>query len=154
EDGSQAIGRSGADGLIEVVRRLAYVGQVCDEDEAVQGRDPEEGKEADACREREVEPAEREHGDYADECEWDVGQDEERLCDRVEGSVEEDEDQEHGERDDEPEPFHRALLVLVLAAPFEEDALGEVDFVLDPGAGLLDEAAEITAADVAEGDDV
>src|SRR5690625_4658067 len=77
EDGPESVGRADADGLVEVTIFLADIVQVRDEDYAIEDRDPEESDEADTRREGEVEPAEPEHRDAADEGEGHIRQDEE-----------------------------------------------------------------------------
>src|SRR5215468_1627062 len=67
---------------------------------------------------------------------------------RAEGAAEQHKNQEERERHDEEEPFCSALELLELAAPFDVIPGGQFDLPEDGGLGLVDEAADVTPANI------
>src|SRR5215468_8262127 len=72
---------------------------------------------------------------------------------RREGRVEDERNQQDGDRDDDSEAAVGALLALIFAGPVEVVALGQLNLVADVVDSLADGAAEVATADtVLDGD--
>src|SRR5262249_9099058 len=89
-----------------------------------------------------------EQPECADERERNCHKDDSGFDSRARVEVDEDKDQEEGERSDEQEPLESALLVFERAGPLNVIARGELHLLANALGSLLDVAANIVGRDI------
>jgi hypothetical protein len=129
------------------VTECALVGKTADHHDAIEHRLAEQRDEADRRRHAQVNAGQIKRHDAADRRERDVGEHNPGVPDGAERLEQQDEDEEHADRDDEPQSGHRTLLVLEFAAKRGVIAGREPDVARHVPAHLVDDAAHVAAPD-------
>mmetsp|Transcript_53139 Transcript_53139/g.124391 ORF Transcript_53139/g.124391 Transcript_53139/m.124391 type:complete len:252 (+) Transcript_53139:4431-5186(+) len=125
--------------------------EVADQHDAVEHCDAQQCDEADRRRHGQVFAGHPQPDDAADQREWHVAEDQQRLAHGAKGGEQDHEDDAERQRHDESKTRRGSLLVLELAAPADAVARGELDRGADLLLGLLHESDQVATGHL--GDD-
>ena len=152
EHGPQAVGGTLLGCLVYVLPLLAKRIDMADHDDSVEHGDSEECNEADARRKIEVDTAKPERGYSTHQRERHDAEDQEHLLCAPERGVEQRGDDKKRDGKDDQQTLLGSLLILVLSTPLQTIAGRQRQPVRNGALAVLDEAAEVTPADITHHD--
>src|ERR1043166_633438 len=121
--------------------------EMADHDHAIQHGLAKEGNEPNRSRNAERDAGEEQSENSADQAERHIHKDEQRALHRLKGIKQQHENEEHTDGYNQSEAFHRALLVLELAAPGHVITRRKLHVALDDRLHVLDNAAHVATLD-------